>query len=66
MLHYVCCQMSCYILTGYTPLFYRRGECCRFGFLKYTHNVCWWRLAISAGASHLHANFSLAPKTDKR
>ena len=23
--------------------------CCIFGFLKYTHSVCWWRLAISAG-----------------
>ena len=23
--------------------------CCIFGFPKYTHSVCWWRLAISAG-----------------
>ena len=24
-------------------------SCCIFGFPKYTHSVCWWRLAISAG-----------------
>ena len=23
--------------------------CCIFVFLKYTHSVCWWRVAISAG-----------------
>ena len=23
--------------------------CCIFGFLKYTHYVCWWRILISAG-----------------
>ena len=23
--------------------------CCIFVFLQYTHSVCWWRLAISAG-----------------
>ena len=25
--------------------------CCIFGFPKYTHSVCWWRLAISAGGT---------------
>ena len=40
--------------------------CCIFGFLKYTHTMCWWRIAISTGASHLHASFSLNPITDKR
>ena len=39
------------------------GYCCIFGFPKYTHSVCWWRLAISAGgASHLHVSFSLTPE----
>ena len=28
-----------------TRLYY----CCIFGLLKYTHYMCWWRLAISAG-----------------
>ena len=45
----VCWQMSYYILNKYKPFFHRRGECCIFGFPKYTHSVCWWRLAISAG-----------------
>ena len=36
--------------------------CCIYGFLKYTQSVCWWRLVISAGASHLHVSFSLTPE----
>ena len=35
---------------------------CIFGFPRYTHAVCWWRLAIFAGASHMHASFSLTPE----
>ena len=47
---FLMCVGRCVVifLTGYKPFFHRRGECCIFGFLKYTHSVCWWRLAISA------------------
>ena len=44
----VCWQIVIIFLTGLS-LFHRRGECCIFGFLKYTHSGCWWRLAITTG-----------------
>ena len=49
----VCCLLYVgrfiIFLTGISPYFHRRGDCCIFGFPKSTHSVCWWRLAISAG-----------------
>ena len=49
----VCCLLCVgrlvIFLTVIIPYFHRRGEYCIFGFPKYTHSVCWWGLAISAG-----------------
>ena len=58
----VCWQMSCYILAGYNPFFHRRGECCIIRFPKYTHYVCWWRLAISAGGLTSACQFQSNPR----
>ena len=42
------------LLTGYKSFFLQMGSVLYIWFPKYVHSVCWWRLANSAGISHLH------------
>ena len=44
------------------PYFHGRDEHCIFGFPKYTHSVCWWRLAISAGGLSSGCQFQYNPR----
>ena len=36
-------------------------HCCIFGFPKFTHCVCWWRLAIAAGGLSAACQFQYNP-----
>ena len=62
----VCCLLYVgrfiLFLTGISTYFHRRGECCIYGFPKYTHSVCWWRLAIFAGGLSSACKFQSNPR----